>query len=108
MSYPTEFIAAVPVLASLDIERSADFFATLVAQDPEHERFFTPGGRAEHYQFDLEGFVVARLAAAGVTRIEALGLDTYGDAARFFSFRRATHAGEADYGRQISLIALPQ
>lgn len=28
MSTPSEFIAAVPVLASLDIERSAEFFAT--------------------------------------------------------------------------------
>ena len=46
------------------------------------------------------------LAAAGVTRIEALGLDTYGDEERFYSFRRATHRGEADYGRQISVIGL--
>jgi copper oxidase (laccase) domain-containing protein len=49
----------------------------------------------------------ARLAAAGVTRAEALGLDTYSDAERFYSYRRATHRGEPDYGRQMSLIALP-
>ena len=64
-------------------------------------------GRDGHHQFDLEGFVVARLADAGVTRVEALGLDTYSDADRFYSFRRATHRGEPDYGRQISLIAPP-
>ena len=50
------------------------------------------------------GVVLAPVRAAGVGRLEALGLDTYADADRFFSFRRATHRGEADYGRQIALI----
>jgi len=67
---------------------------------------FSPG-REGHYQFDIEAYVLARLAAAGVTRAEALGLDTYADPDRFYSYRRATHKGEPDYGRQISLIALP-
>ncbi|HMJ93106.1 MAG TPA: laccase domain-containing protein, partial [Allosphingosinicella sp.] len=44
----------------------------------------------------------------GVTRVEALGLDTYAEPDRFFSYRRATHKGEPDYGRQLSLIALPR
>jgi copper oxidase (laccase) domain-containing protein len=48
----------------------------------------------------------SRLAAAGLGRIEALGEDTYSQPERFFSFRRATHRAEPDYGRQISLIAL--
>ena len=64
-------------------------------------------GREGHHQFDLEAYVLARLAEAGVTRAEALGLDTYSDPERFYSYRRATHRGEPDYGRQISLIALP-
>jgi copper oxidase (laccase) domain-containing protein len=71
------------------------------------ERFFTLG-RPGHHQFDLEGFVVSRLAAAGLTRIEALGQDTYSQPDLFFSYRRATHKSEPTYGRQISLIALPQ
>ena len=69
--------------------------------------FFAPG-RAGHWQFDLSGYVAHRLRGAGVGVVEQLGLDTYGDAARFFSFRRATHRGEAGYGRQISLIGLPE
>jgi copper oxidase (laccase) domain-containing protein len=77
-----------------------------VERDPEHERFFSTG-RAGHHQFDLEGFVVSRVAAAGVRQVEALGLDTYSDPDRFFSYRRATHLEEPDYGRQISLIAVP-
>lgn len=73
--------------------------------DTTDHRFFAPG-RAGRWQFDLEGFVAQRLRQVGVGRIDALGLDTYA-LLRFFSFRRATHAGEANYGRQFSLIALP-
>ena len=79
-----------------------------VADDPENERFFLDGVRPGHHQFDIEAYVAARLAASGVARIEALGLDTYADERRFFSFRRATHRGEEGYGRQIALIGLPQ
>jgi len=74
---------------------------------PEQEaRFFVPG-RPGHFQFDLEGYVAACLAQTGIGRIDRLGLDTYADASRFYSFRRATHRAEADYGRQLSLIGLP-
>jgi copper oxidase (laccase) domain-containing protein len=44
--------------------------------------------------------------SAGIGSVEALGLDTYADSDRFFSYRRATHRGEADYGRQISMIGV--
>lgn len=94
-----------PCIARASYEVDDAFFARFAAADPETERFFSPG-RPGHHQFDLEGYVAARLAAAGVARIEALGLDTYADADRFFSYRRATHARESDYGRQISLIGL--
>ena len=70
-------------------------------------RFFTAGTRVCHWQFDLPGFVAARLAAGGVGQVAVLPCDTYADPARFFSFRRATHQGKADYGRQLSLIGLP-
>jgi YfiH family protein len=95
-----------PTIARKSYEVDESFFRRFVAEDEEHERFFS-AGKPEHYQFDLEGFVVARLAAEGLARIEALGLDTYSDPDRFFSYRRATHRGEPDYGRQISLIAAP-
>lgn len=99
-------VAAVgPTIARKSYEVDDGFFGRFVEAEPENERFFS-GGRAGHHQFDLEAYVVSRLAAAGLRQIEALGLDTYSDADRFFSYRRATHRGEADYGRQISLIAL--
>jgi copper oxidase (laccase) domain-containing protein len=74
--------------------------------DAENDRFFSDGPAGKPH-FDLEAFVAARLAAAGVTRVEALGLDTYADPERFYSYRRATHLGEPTYGRQVSLIGLP-
>ena len=64
-------------------------------------------GPAGKPHFDLEAYVVHRLIAAGIGEVEALNLDTYADADRFFSYRRATHRGEADYGRQLSAIAIP-
>jgi polyphenol oxidase len=101
-------VAAVgPVIARKSYEVDEAFLRRFVEADPENEGFFTLG-REGHHQFDLEAYVLARLAEAGVTRAEALGLDTYADPDRFFSFRRATHKGEATYGRQLSLIALPR
>lgn len=98
--------AVGPTIARRSYEVDDAFFTRFTKDDPAYERFFSPG-RSGHHQFDLEGFVVARIAAAGIDRIEALGLDTYSDSDRFFSYRRATHRGEPNYGRQIALIALP-
>jgi polyphenol oxidase len=103
-----ERIAAAvgPCIARASYEVDAAFRLRFESQSPANERFFTDGTRVDHHQFDLEAYVVHRMAAAGVMRIEALGMDTYADADRFFSFRRATHADEPDYGRQIALISL--
>jgi YfiH family protein len=97
--------AVGPCIARKSYEVDEAFLRRFAEADPEHERFFS-AGRDGHRQFVLEGFVLSRLAAAGLTRIEALGEDTYAQPGRFFSYRRATHRGEPDYGRQIALIAL--
>lgn len=102
-----ERIAAAigPCIARASYEVDEAFARRFELHDPANERFFADG-RAGHRQFDLEAYVAHRLAAAGVTRVAALGLDTYSDEYRFFSFRRATHRNEPGYGRQISLIGL--
>jgi hypothetical protein len=99
-------IAAVvgPCIAQASYEVSEDFRAQF-PQD-EDAKYFTTGPRAGHYQFDLAGYVVTQLQHAGIGAVEALNLDTYSDPARFYSFRRATHLSEENYGRQFSLIGL--
>jgi YfiH family protein len=99
--------AVGPCIAQKNYEVDHAFANSLLRDDPANERFFAEGPSGKPH-FDLEAFVVARLAAAGVRTIEALGLDTYGDETRFYSFRRATRRGEPAYGRQISLIGFPQ
>ena len=102
-----EHIAAAvgPCIARTSYEIDEAFRTRFAEHDPANDRFFT-SGRAGHHQFDLEAYVVHRLAAAGLRTVEALGEDTYSQPGRFYSFRRATHAQEPDYGRQISLISL--
>jgi polyphenol oxidase len=95
-----------PCIARASYEVDAGFLSRFTEVDPENERFFADGQRSGHHQFDLEAYVAHRLARAGIMRVAALGIDTYSQADRYYSFRRATHAGEPDYGRQISLIAL--
>jgi YfiH family protein len=93
-----------PAIAQPSYEVDARFRTSFTADD---ERFFAPGAEG-HWQFDLEGYAAARLRAIGVGTVDPLGLDTYADEARFFSFRRATHRDEPTYGRQFSLIGLPK
>lgn len=97
--------AVGPCIAQTSYEVDDTFRARFVAVDPAFDRFFADG-RPGHCHFALESFVVSRLAAAGISRVEALGADTCSQPARFFSYRRSTLAGEPAYGRQFSLISL--
>jgi YfiH family protein len=94
-----------PCIGQSSYEVDETFRGRFLGLYPASERFFVSGpGRRPH--FGLEAYVVARMTAAGIGVVEALGLDTYADADRFYSYRRSTHRGEADYGRQISMIAV--
>ena len=103
-----ERIAAAigPCIARASYEVDHAFADRLLADDSANDLFLSDGPRDQPH-FDLEAYVAARLAAAGVRRIEALGIDTYALEQDYFSYRRATHRGEVTYGRQLSLIALP-
>ncbi|MBU3078304.1 peptidoglycan editing factor PgeF [Sphingomonas quercus] len=98
--------AVGPCIGRASYEVDDGFLRRFCMDDAENERFFLDGQREGHHQFDIEAYVAHRLAEAGVTRAELVGLDTYADEARFFSYRRATHRGEPGYGRQISLIGM--
>ena len=102
---PGNVVAAIgPCIAQASYEVDEKFREQFSTGD---DQFFATG-KSGHFQFDLEAYVASRLQAAGVGRIEPLGLDTYPDADRFYSYRRATHRGEPSYGRQLSAIALPR
>lgn len=93
-----------PTISQSAYEVSPDFMDVFTIEDPENERFFSdvPNGRP---MFDLPGYGLMRLRNAGV-EAEWSRHCTYSDPARFFSYRRATHEGQADYGRLISAISL--
>ena len=95
-----------PTISRAAYEVGPEFVARFMEAGRDNARFFTPSTHAEHAMFDLPAYIGARLAAAGVGRFVDLGLCTYGDEERFFSYRRATHRGEPDYGRLIAAIAL--
>jgi len=97
--------AVGPCIAQLSYEVDTAFRDRFCLQEPGSERFFIESASGKPH-FDLPAYVVHRLIAAGVEQVEALHLDTYAEPDRFYSYRRSTHRGEADYGRQASLIAL--
>jgi YfiH family protein len=95
-----------PMIRQPNYEVGTDLVTQFVTADADNVRFFAPAARANHAMFDLAGYIHARLQNAGILEPEDLRLCTYADAERFFSFRRATHRGEADYGRHVNAIAL--
>jgi polyphenol oxidase len=100
-------IAALgPMIRQASYEVGAELVAQFVRASPANAGFFVPTPREDRARFDLGGFIVRELALAKVGHIEDLGHCTYADPGRFFSFRRATHHAEPDYGRHINAIAL--
>jgi len=93
-----------PRISQKNYEVGPEFRARFLDADSANARFFIP--TPDHFHFDLEGYTAARLAAAGIGNIEPLSACTYARADDFFSFRRATHRKEGDYGRQVSAIML--
>ena len=92
-----------PTIGPASYEVDAAFRERFEAADRENTRFFRAGARDGHPMFDLPAYIMDRLERAGVAA-SWTGEDTYGDEERFFSYRRATHRGEPDYGRQLSAI----
>ncbi|RUS59866.1 peptidoglycan editing factor PgeF [Pseudorhodobacter sp. E13] len=94
-----------PCISQAAYEVGPEFLESFLDDDPDHARFFA-GGTGDRAMFDLPAFGLARLRAAGIGHAEWTRHCTYADEERFFSYRRTTHRGEADYGRLISVIRL--
>jgi len=104
----TERIAAAvgPCIGQDSYEVAADLRDAVLARAPADARFFTDGRRENRWQFDLQGYCVARLQAAGIGAVTGTGIDTVAEDVRFFSHRRRTLAGGGPIGHQISVIAI--
>lgn len=97
-----------PLIRQGSYEVGPEFVARFAAVDPDNRRFFRPAPRDGHAMFDLGGYIASRLTRAGIGQIEDLAHCTYADPARFFSYRRSSHRGEADYGRHLNAIVLTE
>lgn len=95
-----------PMIHQPSYEVGPELRAQFTDKAAGHAAFFVPSRREGFWLLDLPGFILAALRRGGVGEATSLGLDTYADSARFFSYRRATHLKEADYGRHVSAIAL--
>jgi polyphenol oxidase len=95
-----------PMIRQQNYEVGPDLMARFATEDSGSDRFFGRAARSGHGQFDLAGYIASRLTRAGVGQIEDVGLCTYADPARFFSFRRSTHRSEVDFGRHVNAIVL--
>lgn len=103
----SRILAAIgPTISQRNYEVGDEFRARFEASGAENGRFFAQAARSDHAMFDLPAFIAHRLTLAGVKAIEDLALCTYADEARFYSYRRSVHRGEADYGRHVHAIAL--
>ncbi len=104
----TRIVAALgPSISRRNYEVGPEFVERFTTRDAALERFFSPSDRPGHAMFDLPAFTLARLSESGVAA-ENLDLCTYPDEERFFSYRRTSHRGEPDYGRQISAISIKE
>lgn len=102
---PHRIIAAIgPAISQQAYEVDAAFRDRFLHDDAETGQWFKPASRPDHFLFDLPAYAAARLARAGIGHIAALDICTYRNEDRFYSFRRATHRREPDYGRQLSAI----
>lgn len=95
-----------PMIRQRNYEVGPDLIARFAADDPASNGFFVAATRTGHALFDLGGYVAERVRRAGIRHVEDVGLCTYADPGLFFSYRRATHQAEKDYGRHVSAIAL--
>lgn len=95
-----------PMISAAAYEVGPEFVARFRDAGEDVGRWFAASDRPDHARFDLPAYILHRLTAAGVGHAESLGLCTYADESRFFSYRRMTHRGEPDYGRHLSIIAL--
>ena len=99
-------VALGPLIRKENYEVSQSFVDEFLRADEQHARFFAPAAREGHAMFDLPGFIASRLEQSGIGHFEDIGICTYSDPGRFYSYRRSVHRAEPDYGRHVNAIVL--
>ena len=94
-----------PCISQKAYEVGPEFFDNFATENPDYTRFFI-NGEGDRMLFDLPMFVLHRLRETGTKTASWVGECTYAAPKKFYSYRRATHAAEPDYGRLISVIRL--
>jgi YfiH family protein len=106
-AHRARIVAAIgPMIRQPNYEVGPEVVDQFLSEEPSNRRFFAPSKRPGRAMFDLAGYIAARLVRAEVMSVEDVGVCTYADAERFYSYRRMTHLGESDYGRHLNAIAL--
>lgn len=95
-----------PAISADSYEVGPEFHERFVVADAANKRFFQSAERHGHFQFDLPAYVEARLNQAGLTRVGRIFACTYVQGTDYFSYRRATHRCDSDYGRNVSAILI--
>lgn len=95
-----------PTISQEAYEVGPEFPKPFLEQSSANGLYFIPSTKADHFMFDLPAYLRQRMKGLGLKAVHDLALCTYSDEARFYSYRRATHRGETDYGRLISAVAL--
>jgi YfiH family protein len=99
-------VALGPCIWQKSYEVGPEFPALFLAENPAHARFFRPAFKSDHYQFDLPGYVVAKLRDLDAGFVEPSPADTCAEPERFYSHRYSTLRAEKRDGNLMSAIAL--
>ena len=95
-----------PCISQESYQVSKEFLAAFLEADPKVEMFFKSDRLPDHYLFDLAGFITYRLRLTNLSSVDLIDRNTYADHKNFYSYRRACHNGEIDFGRNLSAITL--
>src|SRR5262249_12402552 len=99
-------VALGPTIRQQNYEVGPEFVERFLIADPANADFFAPSQRAGYAMFDLTGYIAQQVRQSDIAQFEDLGLCTFAEPARFFSYRRTTLHGEPDYGRHVNAIVL--
>lgn len=95
-----------PTIQQYSYQISKDFYDDFLSESAQNIKFFKIGKEADKWQFDLPSYISEKIANAGVYDIENLGIDTYTNQSKYFSYRKYCHESKALDGNNIAIISI--